>query len=670
MNRTTHLLLFALTLILLQWACVPPSSKVKTEITLDSSDPEFQSIIDFQDRQEKDSLYVYFQHKDPSYRYLAVMAFASIQDSTAIDSLAALLADPVDKVRAAAAYAIGQSKGNSSQRILINAFNRNDTAGDFALSNRAILESIGKCGDEEMLAALSTVSTYTPRDTFLLEGQSWGIYRYALRGINVPEGTDRMLEYLKGTEYPEKVRLIAAHYLSRSRNIKLDSLDGVTIANTFTSSSSPDIRMALAIALGKVKNSAALQTLLQQYKKEDDYRVKANILSVLGNYDYIDVQTLVIEALKDPNLHVSRRAVQYFIDHGAGADATFYWRTAKDTLPWPIQIGLYQATNKHLPAYYVDYRDAINSELRQRYRTASSTYEKAATLQALAEFPWNYRYIYREGFKSELPSIRTATMEALSTISNRRDFRSYFGGSYRAVRRDLLSYFLEAMESGDPAMIAISATALRNERMNYEDHIDSLTMLRGILEELELPKEIETYNELQHTIAFLAGEAAPTPLTPEYNHEIDWSMLGRIANGEHAIINTSKGAIELEFLPDAAPGTVINFIALVRQGFYENKTFHRVVPNFVIQGGCPRGDGYGSLDYSIRSELPHLHYDAEGYVGMASSGNHTECTQFFITHSPTPHLDGRYTIFAKVVKGMEVVHDIQMGDNIESISID
>ena len=122
-------------------------------------------------------------------------------------------------------------------------------------------------------------------------------------------------------------------------------------------------------------------------------------------------------------------------------------------------------------------------------------------------------------------------------------------------------------------------------------------------------------------------------------------------------------------MPEFAPGTVANFIALVRQGFYQDKTIHRVVPNFVIQGGCPRGDGYGSLDYTIRSELPPLYYDEAGYVGMASAGNHTECTQFFITHSPTPHLDGEYTIFARVTDGLEVVHQTQVGEYIKNIEL-
>ncbi len=93
---------------------------------------------------------------------------------------------------------------------------------------------------------------------------------------------------------------------------------------------------------------------------------------------------------------------------------------------------------------------------------------------------------------------------------------------------------------------------------------------------------------------------------------------------------------------------------------------HRVVPNFVMQAGCNRGDGYGSEAYSIRSEFSLRRY-AEGSVGMASSGKDTEGTQWFITHSPTPHLDGGYTIFATVASGMDVVNKIEVGDRIQRV---
>ncbi|HYP02878.1 MAG TPA: peptidylprolyl isomerase [Pyrinomonadaceae bacterium] len=135
-----------------------------------------------------------------------------------------------------------------------------------------------------------------------------------------------------------------------------------------------------------------------------------------------------------------------------------------------------------------------------------------------------------------------------------------------------------------------------------------------------------------------------------------------------ASVNTDKGAFKLELLPDAAPLTVDNFVELARRGYFNNIAFHRVVPNFVIQGGDPRGDGNGGPGYQIRCEINEVPY-ARGAVGMALSGKDTGGSQWFITHSPQPHLDGGYTVFARVVEGMEIVDRITRGDRIRRIEV-
>ncbi|MCO6484501.1 MAG: peptidylprolyl isomerase [Saprospiraceae bacterium] len=134
-------------------------------------------------------------------------------------------------------------------------------------------------------------------------------------------------------------------------------------------------------------------------------------------------------------------------------------------------------------------------------------------------------------------------------------------------------------------------------------------------------------------------------------------------------MKTKRGNILLALDPGHAPGSVANFITLAKSGFYNGKTFHRVVPGFVIQGGCPRGDGYGSLNYTLRSELTGAFYEVSGLLGMASAGPHTEGVQFFITHAPAPHLNGRYSCFGRVASGMDVVHAIRPGDVMESVEI-
>ncbi|MDQ2656972.1 MAG: peptidylprolyl isomerase [Bacteroidota bacterium] len=140
-------------------------------------------------------------------------------------------------------------------------------------------------------------------------------------------------------------------------------------------------------------------------------------------------------------------------------------------------------------------------------------------------------------------------------------------------------------------------------------------------------------------------------------------------DGQLATIKTSRGHIVVRLLVNEAPGSVANFVALALQDYFDNKYVHRVVPNFVIQTGCKRGDGWGSEDYSIRSEFAPTLFGT-GSMGMASAGKDTEGTQWFITHSPTPHLDGRYTLFAEVVEGMAVVNLLQIGDKITDVEVE
>ena len=144
--------------------------------------------------------------------------------------------------------------------------------------------------------------------------------------------------------------------------------------------------------------------------------------------------------------------------------------------------------------------------------------------------------------------------------------------------------------------------------------------------------------------------------------------LARTGQRVIAQVVTDKGQFTIELLPDEAPLNVDNFVVLARRKFFDGVTFHRVVPNFVIQGGDPRGDGNGGPGYQIRCEINMIPY-ARGAVGMALSGKDTGGSQWFVTHSPQPHLDGGYTVFGRVVEGMEIVDRIARGDRILGVRV-
>jgi peptidyl-prolyl cis-trans isomerase B (cyclophilin B) len=136
-------------------------------------------------------------------------------------------------------------------------------------------------------------------------------------------------------------------------------------------------------------------------------------------------------------------------------------------------------------------------------------------------------------------------------------------------------------------------------------------------------------------------------------------------------METTKGTIVLDLYPKFAPKTVNNFVFLTRQGFYDGVSFHRVISNFVIQGGDPTATGSGGPGYKFEDELkgnPLLH--ETGVISMANAGANTNGSQFFITHSPQPHLDGRHTVFGKVVEGMDVVNAIRQGDKMNRVTVE
>ncbi|TVR57516.1 MAG: peptidylprolyl isomerase [Spirochaetaceae bacterium] len=137
-----------------------------------------------------------------------------------------------------------------------------------------------------------------------------------------------------------------------------------------------------------------------------------------------------------------------------------------------------------------------------------------------------------------------------------------------------------------------------------------------------------------------------------------------------AVLHTTKGEIELQLAPEHAPKTVNNFVFLAGESFYDGVAFHRVIDNFMIQGGDPTGTGRGGPGYRFEDETrgnPLVH-DAK-VISMANAGPNTNGSQFFITHAPQPHLDGKHTVFGKVTRGADVVDKIAQGDSIERVEI-
>ena len=522
-------------LVLFFMAC----SKPKQASINRFSDEALIQIYELQDRRETKQLFPYLKAKKEEHRIAAALAFASIQDTTAIPYLNQMLQIDQDPMpRRAAAFALGQIGKSSALNILKTAFD-----GELYNPNRRyILEAIGKCGDSSTLSVFEK-NNYT--DSAIRLGWIYGVLRMGQKGFYSKSINNRVIHMLNDPSM--SVALVAGAFTRKLITTKQYS---------------PDI-------------DSLIQNLrYPELQLQFDYKPK----SVLIDFDHSFLETY--EKL-DPYEKVSK--IQQL---NAGNFQQFLFSEI-------------QSRSSHV---------MVKNEAFRKY---CDTY---------AEDRWNIIKKILSDSNMALTSLASNQIEDISEV-----------------------------DSIDPD--------LRDELFKLCNYA---------IKKLELPRQAETYIDLTKAINHL-DPTSNLSFSPQYNHPIDWTYVKMIPNNQKVVIITTQGEITLELFVDDAPGTVSNFLKLVDAQFYNNKYFHRVVPNFVIQGGCPRGDGWGSLNWSQRSEFSNYKTYQTGTVGIASSGKDTEGVQFFITHCPTPHLDGRYTIFAQVIDGLEIIQKITIGDQILSV---
>jgi cyclophilin family peptidyl-prolyl cis-trans isomerase len=243
--------------------------------------------------------------------------------------------------------------------------------------------------------------------------------------------------------------------------------------------------------------------------------------------------------------------------------------------------------------------------------------------------------------------------------------------------------------SADPVIASAAAAALGKvgDRQSIPSirqlasralaHVSSAPAIAEALAALDAKDaiaDLEPWLSSPHPTVSAAAAAALTALkrspviAQRVERPVEFAKAMSLAKEAHLLLRTEKGTVDIKLFTEEAPLTALNIIGLARQGFFRNVTFHRIVPDFVAQGGDPRGDGEGGPDHTIRCEVNRRVY-ARGVVGMALSGKDTGGSQFFVTVAPQPHLDGRYTSFGEVVSGQEVVDALLEGDAILEVRV-
>jgi len=649
---------------------VPASDSKAKDQLLSLADPITQSIHEYQNKQQVDSLMALFTDENKFIRQAAAEAFGSMKIKGSGRKLKSLLKDQSLDVKSSAAYALGQIGGPSIENTLVQSFIQKDSTVNLNnIFNKTILESIGKIGTIEHLQNIAKVSSYTKEDDLLLNGQASAIYRYALRDIYDESGTAKMMELLSNSELGDDVRIIAANYFYRAKDINIDPYK-FQIAKQMQNDPSADIRMACAASLAKTKDSEIETILMNQLKSESDYRVKCNIIRALSNYNYENVSKAISRSIKDQNIHVAQLASEYLYLNGNARDVNEYRDLTANNYPWQVQSNIYKAILRHVPNRYVNTRNIVFEEIKELYNNTKSPYAKAAYLKSMSEDVLNYKAIYNLAKDSDLAVVKTSLVEGFQSAleSPKWGYAYNTAGKNRFAKGEIASFISEISADGDAGQLAAIGQLLSKEELNFKSLRFDYEFLNSAINKLKLPEELESFNFLVDAINYLQ-DTTMSRVSSTNILDINWSLLEGISDSTSATIRTNRGDVLLVLKPSKAPGTVANFIRLAQENFYDEKVFHRVVPNFIAQGGCPRGDGYGSLDYTIRTEVPYDSYNTAGKVGMASAGNHTESCQFFITHSPTMHLDGNYTIFAEVIEGIEIVHKLEVGDRINDVII-
>lgn len=609
------------------------------------ADPVLLKIADLQDRRMPDSLYPYFDHKNVVYRKEAVQAFASLQDSGAVNKIGKLLlADVEPEVRKAAAFALGQIQNVNGESILLDGLMKEKDSGIVL----EMLQSYGKTTKKWRHVRPSLLN-----DTTLAEGVAWSIYRAGLRG-KTDSLANRVAKGLLDKKYGSKTRMVAAHYFSRSAK-NFESAEKELIL-TSRNDPSAEVRMAAVFSLGKILSDSSLATLKNIIKNEKDSRVIINAIKALQAFPYKRIKNYLYEALGNKNINVGIAASEVIKETIIPEDWIEVSALTNNIVNWRIQANIYEAALK------AGSSKALADEIKLACDKALNPYQKAALLGSLHPFPDDFEYVENQLRKADTALVRSAAASTLVRMNYSERFDPKLRTRFAEIFRNL-------MQSEDAAVMGIIAGALADSTLDFKKIIKDPSFLKDAKNKLRLPEDNEALQIIEAAIAHFENRKQPSLVKNEYNHPINWNLVKTISEDQTALIKTSKGSIRIRLLVNESPGTVANFVALALKNYFDNKFFHRVVPNFVVQAGCPRGDGWGGEDYSIRSEFSPRRYQT-GSVGMASAGKDTEGTQWFITHSPTPHLDGRYTLFAEVVEGINVVHYLQVGDKILDVTLE
>jgi cyclophilin family peptidyl-prolyl cis-trans isomerase/HEAT repeat protein len=581
---------------------------------------------------------------DPEVRQMAAFALGLIGDQSAVEPLRAAVADPVPLVAGRAAEALGLIGDAASAPAIAKM-----VAGHIAAAAALPADDIRLQNDPAVEAfrlgvyALTRLKDYDGLASSLLGPEGiprlqWWPVAYAFQRIEDKRALPTLIAMSGSSSAVTRAFAIKGLGTLRDPSAVPVLLPLVDAAHATSAVTIEAIR-----ALGRIGDARAEPVLTKLlYTRGLNPMVRAETLLALGeSAGEVSVDAFV-DFMGDSLPTVRLAALQGFAKRD---DDTFLTvLSGLDPDPhWSVRAGL---------ATILGTKDAERSLPRLTPMLADSDMRVVpSVLTAMAKLKApGIEKILIEHLDKEDVAVRAAAATSLGEIKA----EGGIGALVAAYKRGEADLVIDTRAAALDALSKYGAEAVPTLRIALGDK-DWAVRLKAAELLKTLDPTIETANAIR-----------PAPASRSINYET--ASLVAPSVSPHVYIETEKGTIEIELDVLDAPLTADNFVTLARRGYYDGLTFHRVVPDFVVQGGDPRGDGEGGPGFTIRDELNQEPY-LRGTVGMALAWRDTGGSQFFITHSPQPHLDARYTVFGRVVAGLDVVDAINQWDVVKRIRV-
>jgi len=678
---------------------------------------EEREIIEIQNSREmgNQKLLSYLTHPNEKIRCRALVAIANIEDTTAIRNVMERLSDEKPEVRAMAIFALSYIGVDTVSVPLFNMLLRETDTN----VQKSILNTLGFIGSASILDSLTEMNANLIKRE-LRDELALCYGRYAQRGIRTERSVWQCFSLLEDTSATVQSKALYALWcLAPYEMIDVEIAKHDELLISLAHHPNPYVRMNLAMLLSRAHGmyrAAILDSLeLYEFRTTNDWRVLVQVVkaraaqvtddrdnfSRLANYIHHFQPYVQVTAVQN----LAQIPTSVIIASGlADVVAKELTAMALDTTYSEMLRGEALVTLGKLFPYYFDNNDSL-------WLSIPSVAIQRKRLEAIGQ---NISQRHLDTLIAHLtdPNIKIA-MAAWDYSRNFATFQALQALKYDSARAmTLFGAFCDkaeyTMKRGDIALTTIVAdiaaspstawifiqspyrqrmiTLFTNTYASLKNNPEAIEARQYILRALQyignescvpmLQKEAQgddprIRGEALQALRFITKKDTSFVIpktTAKQSVAVDWKLYNKLSSHPKVEFETSKGKFTIELNKQAAPITVLSFVQLVQKKFYNGLTFHRVVPCFVIQGGDPRGDGWGGPGYTLHTEIYPLQFD-EGSCGMASAGKDTEGSQFFITQVPVPHLDGRYTQFGKVVSGMDVVNTIMVGDKILSARV-